>query len=57
MRRLTLKRESLTALSDGDLANVAGAAAHTLPSPQCLTVVCGAPSPSLLPCPTSPCTS
>jgi hypothetical protein len=56
-RRLALRREPLTALAADDLANVAGAAAYTLPSPQCLTVLCGAPGPSVLPCVTTLCTT
>lgn len=36
MRRLTLRREALTALTDVDLARVAGAAAGAWTFPQCL---------------------
>lgn len=39
MRRLTLRREALTTLTADELANVAGAADHTLPTPECVTAL------------------
>ncbi len=57
-RRLSLRRETLTALSDDDLANVAGAVDHTLELRCILTtpsVLSGCES--VLPCHTSPCTN
>jgi hypothetical protein len=36
-RRLNLRREALTDLTTDELAEVAGAAAHTVPDPECLT--------------------
>ncbi len=58
MRRLSLQREALTALSTDDLANVAGAADHTLDLHCVLTRPSVLQCPqSMLPCETSPCTS
>ncbi len=37
--RLTLRREALATLTGEELATVAGAAEHTLPSPDCVTAL------------------
>ena len=59
MRRLTLQRELLSVLSTDELANVAGAAEHTLPDPHCVLTtpsVLQCPQ-SMVPCYSNPCTS
>ena len=37
--RLNLRREALTALTREELAGIAGAREHTLPSPECVTAL------------------
>jgi hypothetical protein len=58
-RRLTLKREDLTALASDELAGIAGAGAdsRTLPLVECYLSRALARCDSVIPCNTNPCTS